>query len=100
MGKTVKNSTPKTIEVKINTLEVLSQAIRNGLTNGELIVNTKQLTTPFKTFLGNLSVMGIYSIDDIVPAGVFIFGEDNFISSPDAIFTDYKEGFKIGFYTL
>ena len=58
------------------------------------------LTVSFKNFIGDLSVNGKYSIDDEVPAGLFIWGEDNFISIPCTVFTNYKNGQKVAFYSL
>lgn len=84
----------------MKTLNVLSQALRNGLTNSEMELLPNGSEVSFKSYIGDLSATGSYSIDDKVPSGLFIFGFCNFISIPDAIFTNYADGSKIAFYKL
>ena len=74
---------------QMEVLEVLEYAINQGLGNDKLDFFTKPKSITFKEYIGP---------NDIVPAGLFLYGRENFVNTPSAIFeTDNSE---VAFYEL
>ena len=88
----------------MTTLKVLEQAINEGLTNSDMsfFANNKKIT--FMQYLfgdsdaHTITANGAFGLWDKIPAGLFIWEEENFISIADAIFSDGKT--KIAYYKL
>ena len=85
----------------MRTIQLLGTLLLNGCSNVEITVIPNDMQISFKDFLGAHSVNGSYSIDDFVPSGVFVFGENNITDIdciPDATFYDYVNDIKIAFF--
>jgi|GEM_PF-1403266 hypothetical protein len=83
---------------QMEVLEVLEYAINQGLGNDKLDFFTKPKSTTFKEYIGANDAEGYLGPNDIVPAGLFLYGRENFVNTPSAIFeTDNCE---VAFYEL
>lgn len=83
---------------QMEVLEVLEYAINQGLGNDKLDFFTKPKSTTFKEYIGANDAEGYLGPNDIVPAGLFLYGRENFVNTPSAIFeTDNSE---VAFYEL
>ena len=83
---------------QMEVLEVLEYAINQGLGNDKLDFFTKPKSITFKEYIGANDAEGYLGPNDIVPAGLFLYGRENFINTPSAIFkTDNSE---VAFYEL
>lgn len=79
-------------------LEALEYAINQGLGNDKLDFFTKPKSITFKEYIGANEADGYLGPNDIVPAGLFLYDRENFVSTPSAIFkTDNSEA---AFYEL
>ena len=52
----------------------------------EVTIIPEELNISFKAYVGAISSTGKYKITDDVPAGVFVYGDENIIGIPDVIF--------------
>ena len=83
---------------QMEVLEVLEYAINQGLGNDKLDFFTKPKSITFKEYIGANDAEGYLGPNDIVPAGLFLYGRENFVNTPSAIFeTDNSE---VAFYEL
>lgn len=85
----------------MRTIQLLGTLIMHGCSNEQIQVIPNDMQISFNDFLGECSANGTYSIDDFVPSGVFVFGENNITdvdAIPDAIFYNYVDDFKIAFF--
>jgi hypothetical protein len=85
----------------MRTIQLLGILIMHGCSNEQIQVIPNDMQISFKDFLGSHSANGSYSIDDFVPSGVFVFGENtikDIDSIPDAIFYSYEYDTKIAFF--
>ena len=84
----------------MKTLKVLETAINKGLNNSEIdfFADDDERIT-FGNYLGAVKSNGSEKISDTIAAGLFIWGEENFISIADTIFEN-GNGDKIAYYKL
>ena len=85
----------------MRTIQLLGMLITNGCGNEQIQVIPNDMQISFKDFLGAHSANGAHSIDDFVPSGVFVYGEDNIAdidAIPDSTFYNYVDNFKIAFF--
>lgn len=83
---------------QMEVLEVLEYAINQGLGNDKLDFFTKPKSITFKEYIGANDAEGYLGPNDIIPAGLFLYGRENFINTPSAVFeTDNSE---VAFYEL
>lgn len=83
---------------QMEVLEVLEYAINQGLGNDKLDFFTKPKSITFNEYIGANDAEGYLGPNDIVPAGLFLYGRENFVNTPSAIFeTDNSE---VAFYEL
>lgn len=88
--------------VRKSTLKVLEQAINDGLCNDRLDFFTEDKSLTFEDYNGAFAHWGEHrkhQPTDIIPAGLFIYGEDNFIDEPDTVFQTAEIGL-VAFYQL
>lgn len=85
--------------VNKKSIEALENALRNGLDNSQLdfFIEDKELT--FADYISARESVGCHQPTDNVPAGMFIFGEDNFVGKPDTVFHTSECG-AVAFYKL
>ena len=83
----------------MDTLKVLERSIKDGLTNCEMDFSTAGKCISFKDYIGAVTATGNQKVDDTIPAGLLIFGKNNFISIPDTVF-ETGDGDSVGFYKL
>lgn len=79
-------------------LKALEYAINQGLTNSEIDFFTEPKNITFREYIGARKSEGSFRPDDNIQAGLFIYGEDNFAESPNAVFE--IEDCKVAFYEL
>lgn len=77
-------------------IELFQKIISNGIAD-QCTVASEDLPITFKDYIAAVSSCGSFSVDDIVPLGVFIWGDENFIGTPDCVFSD-ENGVAVGFY--
>ena len=82
----------------MKTIKLLEKAIANGLSNTQIAIYSEQPYLSFEKLLGKCRTNGQHHPTDRAGAGVYIFGEENFIDIPDTIFVG--ELGKTGFYAL
>lgn len=79
-------------------LKALEHAINQGLTNSEIDFFTEPKCLTFREYIGAKDASGGFGADDKIPAGLFIYGEENLANAPKAVF-DIDDG-KVAFYEL
>ncbi len=87
---------------KQSTLKVLEKAINDGLSNDRLDFFTEDKALTFEQYNGAFAHWGEHrkhKPSDTIPAGLFIYGEDNFIDEPDTVFQTETVGL-VAFYQL
>lgn len=89
----------KETEMKNEMLRVLEKAINNGLTNMSMDFFTQPKEITFGEYISAIDAEGHLSPNDKVPAGLLIWGEDNFVGSPSAVFY-LDDASKVAFYEL
>lgn len=80
----------------MNLITFFGQVLSRGIADQCTVVSAN-ITLTFKDYIGAVSSCGAFSVDDIVPLGVFIWGDENFIGTPDCVFSD-ENGVAVGFY--
>ena len=83
----------------MKTIKVIETAINQGLTNSEMDLLAENKNISFADYIGATNANGKYKTKDPIPAGLFIYGESNFISIPDTIFFT-EMATKVAFYEL
>lgn len=93
----IRNNPPESNGQK-EIFEVIEYAINQGLSNDKLDFFTKPKDITFKEYIGAKESEGYFRPNDIVPAGLFLYGRENFINTPSTIFkTDDSD---VAFYDL
>ena len=85
--------------VRKTTIRALEAALDNGLDNSQLDFFVEDKGLSFEDYISATGSSGIHKPSGDIPAGMFIFGEDNFVGKPDTVFHTSECG-AVAFYKL
>ncbi|MBR0116518.1 MAG: hypothetical protein IJM04_04470 [Prevotella sp.] len=85
--------------VRKTTIRALEAALDNGLDNSQLDFFVEDKGLSFEDYISATGSSGIHKPSGDIPAGLFIFGEENFVGKPDTVFQTAHVG-SVAFYQL
>ncbi len=85
--------------VRKTTIRALEEALDNGLDNRQLDFFVEDKGLSFADYISATGSSGIHKPSGDIPAGLFIFGEENFAGKPDTVFQTAQFG-SVAFYQL